>query len=406
MTTVVFAAPFAMAATLRFIEAVAALPGVRMGLLTQEGAERLPAGLRARLAAHWRIDDLLAATSLEAGVRALGQKLGGVDRLVGTLEQLQVPLAEVRERLGIRGMGVAAAERFRDKALMKETLRAGGVPCARHRLVSSAEEGVLFAREVGFPLVLKPPAGAGAKATLRASNGVELERILEDFRPGPGREVLLEEFVRGEEHSFDTVSLRGKAVWHSLSHYEPSPLEVLENPWIQWCVIVPREVDDPRYDDIRQVAIRTLDLLGMDTGVTHMEWFRRPDGSLAVSEVAARPPGAQFCTLISYANDFDFYRAWAQAVVYETFDPPSRRFAAGAAYLRGQGRGRVKAIHGLDVLQREIGGLVVEARLPQSGQAPSDSYEGDGYVILRHPETSVVARALRRLVHVARVELA
>ncbi len=406
MARVVFAAPFAMAATLRFMESVAALPGVRMGLLTQEGPERLPASLRARLAAHGRIDDLLDPATLADGVRALGRQLSGVDRLIGTLEQLQVPLAQVREGLGIPGMGVKAAERFRDKALMKETLRAGGVPCARHALATSLGEAEVFASEVGFPLVLKPPAGAGAKATLRVENGPELTRTMKEFQPGPGREVLVEEFVRGEEHSFDTVSLQGRAVWHSLSHYEPSPLEVLENPWIQWCVIVPREVNDPRYDDIRKVAVRTLDLLGMDSGVTHMEWFRRPDGSLAVSEVAARPPGAQFCSLISYANDFDFYRAWAQAVVYETFDPPKRRFAAGAAYLRGQGRGRVKAIHGLDTLQKEMGGLVVEAHLPSGGQPPSDSYEGDGYVILRHPETSVVARALRRLVSVARIELA
>ena len=35
----------------------------------------------------------------------------------------------------------------------------------------------------------------------------------------------------------------------------------------------------------------TLRALGLRTGFTHMEWFRRPDGSVAVSEVAARPNG-------------------------------------------------------------------------------------------------------------------
>ena len=39
-------------------------------------------------------------------------------------------------------------------------------------------------------------------------------------------------------------------MWHSLTHYYPTPLEVLRNPWIQWSVVLPREIDDPRYDDI------------------------------------------------------------------------------------------------------------------------------------------------------------
>jgi hypothetical protein len=39
------------------------------------------------------------------------------------LEQLQVLLAQVRERLGITGMDVRTARNFRDKAQMKSVLR-------------------------------------------------------------------------------------------------------------------------------------------------------------------------------------------------------------------------------------------------------------------------------------------
>jgi hypothetical protein len=158
-------------------------------------------------------------------------------------------------------------------------------------------------------------------------------------------------------------------------------------------------VDDPRYDDVRGVVSQALDALGMDTGLSHTEWFRRPDGSVAISEVAARPPGAQFTSLISWAHDVDFYRVWARLVVLESFEPPERRFAAGTAFLRGQGRGDVRAIRGLSQAQRELG------RLPRPGQKPSGSYEGEGYVILRHPETEVVADGLRKLVSMIRVEL-
>ncbi len=406
MTHVVFVAPFLMDATRRFVDAVAALEGCRLSLVTQDPLERIPAALRARLDGHERLDDVLDPGAIAGATERLAARVGPVTCLVGTLEQLQVPLARTRESLGLPGLRVEAATRFRDKALMKSALRAAGIPCARHGLAASADEALCVASEVGFPLVVKPPAGAGARATFRVDDADGLRRALAAHPAAPGREVLLEEFVEGEEHSFDTVSIDGRPVWHSISRYHPSPLVVLQNPWIQWVVVVPREVDDPRYDDIRRVAFAALDVLGMETGVTHLEWFRRPDGSVAVSEVAARPPGAQFSTLISYANDFDFYRAWARVVVFKTFEAPARRYAAGAAYLRGQGAGRVAAIRGLEEAERELGALVVEARLPGRGETPTGSYEGEGYVIVRHEETAVVEEALRRLVSLVRVDLA
>jgi hypothetical protein len=136
-----------------------------------------------------------------------------------------------------------------------------------------------------------------------------------------------------------------------------------------------------------------------------MEWFRLREGRIALSEVAARPPGAQFTSLLSYAHDIDMYSAWAALEVFGRFEPPERRYAVGAAYLRGQGTGVVRGVHGLDTLQHELGALVVEARLPREGQARGEGYEGEGYVILRHDDTDVVAAALRRVVEVARVEM-
>jgi biotin carboxylase len=302
-------------------------------------------------------------------------------------------------------MGSDAARNFRDKARMKSLLRDAGIPCARHCLSPSREGAMAFAREIGFPLIVKPPSGAGAQATTRVDDMSALQAAVETASPEPGRPVLIEEYMTGDEHSFETISIDGRAVWHSLTHYYPSPLEVLRNPWIQWCIVLPREVEEPQYDDIRSAGVRALGVLGMETGLTHMEWFRRPDGSIAISEVAARPPGAQIMTVVSRAHDFDFVAAWVRVMVFGDFAAPPRKYAVGAAYLRGQGNGRVKAIHGLDQVQREVGSLVVDAKLPSPGQAPTGSYEGEGFVIVRHPETAVVQQALKRLISLVRVEL-
>ena len=404
MVVAAFVAPFLLEATTRFVEAAARLPGVQLALVTSEPEDRVPAELRQTLAAHWRIEDTLDPEQVAGAVQALGGHLGPVQRLLAVLEQLQVPLAQVREHLGIEGMDVATARNFRDKAQMKTVLGAAGVPCARHRLADSAPAALGFAEEVGFPLVVKPPAGAGAKSTFRLDDADDLRSWLAAAPPTPRRLALLEEFLTGEEGSYDSVMVDGNVVWHSVSSYLPMPLEVLRNPWIQWIVLMPRDIDGPEYAGIRATAPAALRALGLDTGLTHLEWFRRPDGTVAVSEVAVRPPGAQITSMLCYAHDLDLYSAWAQLMVHGTFDPPERRWSVGTVYLRGQGTGVVRAVHGLDRLE-EMGSVAVEWRLPQPGQVSSGSYEGDGYVIVRHPDTAVVTDALRRLVTGVRVEL-
>src|SRR5215469_8545023 len=405
MVVAAFVAPYLLDATTRFIDAAASVPDVGLAVITCEPEDRLPGELRRRLAGHWRIDDPLDAGQIAAAVQGLGGHLGPVQRLLAVLEQLQVPLAQVREHLGIPGMDAVTAHNFRDKAQMKSVLRAAGVPCARYRLAESAAAAASFADEVGYPLVVKPPAGAGAKSTFRLDDSGDLKVWLDAAPPEPGRPALIEEFLTGEEGSYDSVMVDGQIVWDSVSAYQPTPLEVLRNPWIQWRVLLPRDIAGREYDDIRAVAPAALRALGLRSGFTHMEWFRRPDGSVAVSEVAARPPGSQITSMLCYVHDFDYYRAWAQLMVDDSFTAPERRWSAGTVFLRGQGIGRVRAVHGLDGLPSEVGALVVESRLPEPGQPSSGGYEGDGYVIVRHPDTAVVTDAMWRLITGVRVEL-
>ena len=84
----------------------------------------------------------------------------------------------------------------------------------------------------------------------------------------------------------------------------------------------------------------------------------------------------------------------------------SVRAGAAPSRLRKEGAATVQAITGLDEVRREVGDVIVEVQLPQKGQRPTDSYEGDGYVIVRHPETEVVEAALAKIVRTLRVRLA
>ncbi len=402
MRNVIFVAPFPLETTLRFARAAARLPDVRLLGIVQQA----PTGEDARIFADVvEVEDGLDTDQIRQAAEVLIGRHGKIHRILGILEPLQVQLAEVRAALGVPGTDRETADLFRDKARMKDELRRHGLPCARHRLIRSWADAESFVAEVGFPMVLKPLAGMGCKSTWTIKTVDELRGALHALHAGPDHPALAEEFLRGREFSFETITINGEVRFQSCSRYFPTPLEVMETPWIQWVVVLPRDIDGPEYADARELGVRAVKALGLETGFTHMEWFRRDDGSLAIGEIAARPPGAHIVLSNSYVHDADMYRAWARATVDDAFDGPyERKYAVGVAFLRGIGHGRVVRVSGAEQASAKIGHLVVDSRLPKLGTMRSDSYEGDGYVIVRDPDIDVVKAAMATAIETIRIE--
>jgi len=395
MRSVVFVAPFALPTTRRAIRAVAGRPGVRVIVLLQEPPPE-PLGCEVQLCPAV-LDDASLGRCLDALVRRVGRP----HRLIGILEALQEPLARQRERLGVAGMRPQVARGFRDKDRMKGLLRRAGVGVAASLRVDRTTSAQAILEAVGLPLVLKPLSGAGAVATVRVDDADGLRRQL-DLLPRP---LIAETFLAGAEHSLEVFVRDGQPLFHSVTRYLPSALEVSANPHLQWVVHLPR--DTSPYADAADSVFRALTALGMDTGLAHAEWFRMPDGRVLIGEIGARPPGAGFLDLHSHAHEADWYDAWAELVVEGSFQGPwERRWSVAGVYLRGAGRGRVAAIEGLEQAQREMGIHVIEARLPQVGQPRRDGYEGEGFVIIRHQDDDTVRRAALSLIRTVRVHYA
>jgi len=403
---VVYVSPFLRKDVYLFLDRLSRIEGVRVGLISTLEADRLPPQVGASISGYWRVSDLLDPAELVWAARGLSQRFGPIHRMFTEYELIQMSVAQARAELDIAGMSPSTLLNFRDKGVMKDRLAEAGVPCALHRRVETTEDAREFAAQVGYPLIVKPVAGVGAREIHQCDNEEEFEEVLESDPPSQNNPLQLEEFVQGEEHSLDTISVNGKAVWHSITRYLPSPLEVLRNPWMQWRIITPREIDVPEYDDIRRVGEQALSALGMESNISHLEWFRRPDGRVAVGEVGARPPGSRIFTALNWANDYDMYDAWIRLMTLNEFIPPSeRKYAVGTAFLRGMGTGRVVDVHGLDSILREFGSILVETDLPYVGQVRANAHDGEGYLMVRHRETSVVEHAISEIVSRVRVEI-
>ncbi len=381
------------------------VPDCKLSVLSQEPEDRLPPELRGRLAGYQRIGDCGDTEQLAAGGRALKAQWGRLDRLEGYLEMLQVPIAEARDLLDVDGMRAEAARNFRDKNRMKEVLRKAGVPVARQALVRSGEDARTFVQEVGFPIVLKPLAGLGARNTQRAHDDSSLASALNALLPSAANPAQAEEFVSGEEHTFEAVTIGGKTVWFSSTEYLPSPLKVIENPWMQYALVLPREMDPPHVREFAPIHAKALTALGMKNGLSHMEWFLREDGSAIVSEVGARPPGANIMPLLAAAHGADPWAAWARLMVHRTWQLPPRAFAAGSVFLRAMGGGEVvRAVRGAETLRTKLGPALYDMRMPTPGQPRSQHYEGDGWVVVHHPDTKGVVAALRTVLETVQIQ--
>jgi carbamoylphosphate synthase large subunit len=312
-----------------------------------------------------------------------------VDRLEATVEAHVMAAARAREATGIPGTSVHTTYLCRDKPAMKEALRAAGIPCARSASARNGNDIRQFAADIGFPIIVKPAAGAGASGTERVNSADELDAAIARSRVDHGEEVAVEEFVDGHEGFYDTICIDGRVVMDFATHYYPNVLEAMRTRWISPQFVTTNRIDGSEYRELRDLGQRVVEALGIGTSATHMEWFSGPKG-LYFSEIGCRPPGVRAWDLYAAANDIDIYREWANAIVHGNVSrPPSRRFSAGIIALRPDQDGTIRGYDGIDDAQQRLGEWVIDTHLPPPGtltQGVEAGYMANAWVRMRHPD--------------------
>jgi biotin carboxylase len=311
-----------------------------------------------------------------------------VDRVLANWEVLVLTAARLRERFGVPGMTVDTVNGFRDKQLMKERVAAAGLRVPRAVRARTVAETHAAAEQIGYPLIVKPIAGAGSADTYRADDAAELDAILARIRHIP--EISCEEFIDGDEFTFDTVSIAGVPAFANVAQYLPRPLTARTNEWISPVIITVRDMAQPALAGGVALGHAVLGALGMGDGFTHMEWFRKADGEVVFGEIGCRPGGAHLVDQMNYTCDIDLFREWARAVCGGGFTAPTvRKYNAAIIFKRAKGHGRITRIDGLGEFLHRHGEHVVEQRLLAPGTPRRDwkkTLVSDGYLLLRHPD--------------------
>ncbi len=246
------------------------------------------------------------------------------------------------------------------------------------------------AERLGYPLIVKPIAGAGSADTYRADSAADLDAILPMVRHVP--QVIVEEFIDGEEFTYDTICAGGPVLFENICWYRPRPLLTKLHEWISPVTVSLRDLDAPDLQAGRALGGATVKALGFRDGFTHMEWYRKADGEAVFGEIGARPPGGRMVDAMNYATDADLFFGWAEAITSGRMSQRAeRRYNAAIIRKRAQGAGRITRYEGLDQLMAEFGEHVPALDLLPIGTPRRDWRAvtiSDGMVVVRHPELS------------------
>jgi biotin carboxylase len=244
------------------------------------------------------------------------------------------------------------------------------------------------AEKIGYPLILKPISGAGSADTYKVTSRAELESAIGAIRHV--REASCEEFIEGEEFTYDTVSIGGVPAYENVASYLPPPLIARTNEWISPVIITVRDINQQKLKPGLALGRKVLKALEMGDGFTHMEWFLTPKGEAVFGEIGCRPGGACLVDQMNYTGDIDLFREWARVACWKSFEAPTaRKFNAGIVFKRALGQGRITKITGLRNYLRHYGDFVVEEQLLRPGTMRRNWKQtllSDGHVMIRHPK--------------------
>ncbi|MFY9573618.1 MAG: ATP-grasp domain-containing protein, partial [Blastocatellia bacterium] len=232
-----------------------------------------------------------------------------VDAVIPVDEDTAVVAASIAEALKLRHNSLEAAITAKNKHLMREVLRRGGVQVPRYWHFSLDDDPGDVASRITYPCVVKPVFLSTSRGVMRADNpeafvsAVErLDRIVSEpqlARRGGAlcREGLVEEFIPGVEVAVEGLVTDG--TFRLLAIFDkPDPLD---GPFFEETIYVtPSRLARDLQRQIVETTAAATRAMGLTSGPVHAELRINEHGPWVI-EVAARAIGG----LCSRALKFD-----------------------------------------------------------------------------------------------------
>ena len=217
------------------------------------------------------------------------------------------------------GAGLDSIDKAEDRGLFKETMEAAGLECPKAGYARSMKEAVSIARDIGYPVMVRPSFILGGGGTGIAADEDEfLEVARHGLATSPVSEVLVEESVFGWKE-FELEVMRdhvGNAVVVcSIENFDPMGVHTGDS-----ITVAPiQTLSDREYQAMRDDGIKVLEVIGVATGGSNVQFAVDPaTGRRLVIEM--NPRVSRSSALASKATGFPIAKIAALLAVGFTLD--------------------------------------------------------------------------------------
>jgi carbamoyl-phosphate synthase large subunit len=249
---------------------------------------------------------------------ALLPTLGGQTAL-----NLAVALAKngALERHGVKliGASLEAIEKAEDRQLFKDAMNRIGVGMPRSGYATSWEDAAAIARDIGFPIIIRPSFTLGGEGGGVAYN-------LEEFEPlarralalSPTHTILCEESIIGwKEYELEVMRDRkdNVVIICSIENFDPMGVHTGDS-----ITVAPAQtLTDKEYQVLRDASVRIIREIGVETGGSNIQFGVHPEtGRMVVIEM--NPRVSRSSALASKATGFPIAKIAAKLAVGYTLD--------------------------------------------------------------------------------------
>ncbi|MDN3027448.1 ATP-grasp domain-containing protein [Streptomyces sp. S.PB5] len=238
----------------------------------------------------------------------------GFDGVLTSCDYYLPAVARIAGRLGLPGPGPEAVENACRKDATRRILAEAGVPGPRYAVHEEWADLARAAREIGYPLVVKPVDLCAGMYVRRVDDEEQLAaavRALAEFpvnARGQRRDpaVQLEELLDGPEVSVETVSYAGAV--HVVGVTDKS---IGGAPaFIETGHMFPAALSAADTEAAEHTALAALKALGLTDGVVAHTEIKLTSSGPRVVEVNPRPAGNRITELVRHVTGIDLAAAF------------------------------------------------------------------------------------------------
>ncbi len=346
--------------------------------------------------------DLTDPAGSAAAVTALAARRP-LDAVVAVDDQGLLIAALAGKELGLPANDPEAVARTRNKAAMRNALAAGPPVLLQppFRVVGRDEDVVAAARQVGWPIVVKPTSLSASRGVIRADDPAEAQaaaarvRAILDGDGHPADEpILVERYVPGEEVAVEALLRAGQLEVLAIFD-KPDPLT---GPYFEETLYVTPSRRPPKFQAEIAVAVAAAaGAIGLTEGPVHAELRIDPEGRPWILELAARTIGGLCARTLRFAAGVTLEELVLRHALGLPVDPRRETVAAGVMMLPIPRAGRLVAVHGQDEARAVSHVTALEISIPIGGQVRPlpEGHRYLGFLFARASTPAEVEDALR-----------